>query len=381
MPWSASGRNRSVKTFLEIFGKFFPISFFFSSPATGFLFAVALCFLNCAYFQPNSQRLYNVVLRPERGHEGPATLRPARDAPKKGNLMILITGASGTVGRAVLEEASKTGKPIRAMYRNAADAGKGLPGIPAVQADFADRNSLQQALQGIDTVFVVCSPTPQLVELEGHMIDASKENGARHIVLNSALGAGDYPKSFPSWHRKVEDKLKASGLGYTILRPNGFMQNIVTYNAPSIRAQGAFYAAMGNAKTSLIDVRDVALAAAKVLTAPAEHAGATYELNGPEAVSNDEVAARISRATGQKVRYVDIPEAEQRKSMLEMGMPVWQVTALLELQEYYVAGKCGTVTDVLPRLLGRAPITLDQFLSEYKDSFRGQAAGAWGMAR
>ncbi len=223
---------------------------------------------------------------------------------------------------------------------------------------------------------MVCSPIPQLVELEGNMIDACKEAGVRHVVLNSALGAGDYPKSFPSWHRKVEDKLNASGLGYTILRPNGFMQNIVAFHAPSIRAQGAFYASMGSAKTSVIDVRDVGLAAAKALIAPAEHAGKTYELNGPEALSNDEIAAGISRITGQTVRYVDIPEEAQRKSMLDLGMPEWQVTALLELQEYYITGKCGTVTDVMPKLLGRPSITLDQFLNEFKDSFRGQAAGA-----
>jgi uncharacterized protein YbjT (DUF2867 family) len=245
-----------------------------------------------------------------------------------------------------------------------------------VQGDFADTNSLKPALQGIDTAFVVCSPIPQLVELESNMIDACKAAGVRHIVLNSALGAGDYPKSYPSWHRKVEDKLKASGLANTILRPNGFMQNIVTYYAPSIRAQGVFYASMGNAKTSVIDVRDVGLAAAKALIAPAEHAGKTYEFNGPEAVSNDDIAARIARVTGQTVRYVDIPEEAQRKSMLDLGMPEWQVTALLELQEYYVMGKCGEVTDVLPKLLGRPPITLDQFLKEFKDNFRGQAAGA-----
>ncbi|HEY1468887.1 MAG TPA: SDR family oxidoreductase [Candidatus Acidoferrum sp.] len=290
--------------------------------------------------------------------------------------MILITGASGSVGRAVLEEVRKTGKPFKAMYRNAEDAKKAPPGVPTVLADFADTNSLKQALQGIDTAFVVCSPIPQLVELEGNMIDACKEAGVRHVVLNSALGAGDYPKSFPSWHRKVEDKLQASGLGYTILRPNGFMQNIVTYYAPSIRDQGAFYASMGTAKTSVIDVRDVGLAGAKTLIAPAEHAGKTYELNGPEAVSNEEIAARISRLTGQTVRYVDVPGEAQRKSMLELGMPEWQVTALLELQEYYATGKCGAVTEVLPKLLGRPPITLDQYLNEFKDSFRGQAAGA-----
>lgn len=289
--------------------------------------------------------------------------------------MILITGASGTVGRAVLDQVRKAGKPFKAMYRNADDAKKAPPGISTMLADFAETSSLEQALQGIDTAFVVCSPIPQLVELEGNMIDASKEAGVSHIVLNSALGAGDYPKSFPSWHRKVEDKLKASGLGYTILRPNGFMQNIITYYASSIRAQGAFYASTGNAKTSVIDVRDVGLAAAKTLIAPPEHAGKTYELNGPEAVNNDEIAARISRITGQTARYVDIPEEAQRKSMLDMGMLEWQVAALLELQEYYLTGKCAAVTDVLPKLLGRPPITLDQFLNEFKDSFRGQAAG------
>ncbi len=290
--------------------------------------------------------------------------------------MILITGASGTVGRAVLDEVRKAGKPSKAMYRNAQDAKKAPPGVPTVLADFADTGSLKQALQGIDTAFVVCSPIPQLVELEGHMIDASKEAGVSHIVLHSALGAGDYQKSYCGWHRKVEDQLKACGLEYTILRPNGFMQNIVTYYAPSIRAQGAFYASTGAAKTSVIDVRDVGLVAAKALIAPAEHAGKTYELNGPEAVNNDEIAARISRLTGQTARYVDIPEEAQRKSLLDLGMPEWQVTALLELQEYYLAGKCAAVTEVLPKLLGRTPITLDEFLNEFKDSFRGQAAGA-----
>jgi uncharacterized protein YbjT (DUF2867 family) len=290
--------------------------------------------------------------------------------------MILITGASGMAGGAVLNEARKTKPPVKAMYRNAEDARKAPAGVTSVIADFADKGSLRRVLEGVETVFLVCSPIPQLVELESNAIDACKESGVRHVVLNSAMGAGDYRKSFPSWHRKVEEKLQASGLKYTILRPNGFMQNIVTYNAPSIRAQGAFYAAMGNAKTSVIDVRDIAVVAAKALTEPGAHAGKTYELNGPEALGNAEVAAKISRVAGRPVQYVDIPEEAQRKAMLDAGMPEWQVTALLELQQYYVSGKCAVVTDVLPKLLGRAPITLDQFLDEFKDSFRGQAAGA-----
>ena len=288
--------------------------------------------------------------------------------------MILITGATGTVGSAVLQEIRKTSKPFKAMYRSEQDAKKAPAGTASVIADFADKTSLNKALPGVSTLFLVCSPIPQLVELESNVIEACSQNGVQHVVLNSALGAGDYPKSFPSWHRKVEDKLRSSGLSYTILRPNGFFQNIVMYNAPTIRTQGAFYAGMGNAKTSLLDVRDVAAAAVKVLVSPADHSGKTYELMGPEALSNDEISQRISRITGRNVKYVDIPEETQRKSMLDAGMPEWQVTALLDLQAYYVTGKCAAVTDVLPNLLGRAPITLDQFLNENKESFQSQAA-------
>jgi uncharacterized protein YbjT (DUF2867 family) len=290
--------------------------------------------------------------------------------------MILITGASGTVGRAVVDEMRKTGKPFKAMYRSEEEANKAAAGTASVIADFADIGSLNKALANVDILFLVCSPIPQLVELEGNVIDACLRNGVRHVVLNSALGAGDYPKSFPSWHRKVEDKLRSSGLSYTIIRPNGFFQNIVAYNAPTIRAQDAFYAGMGKAKTSLVDVRDVAAVSARILVSPGDHAGKIYELMGPEGLSNDEIAGRISRITGRNVQYVDIPEATQRKAMLDAGTPEWQVTALLDLQAYYITEKCAAVTEVLPELLGRKPITADQFLEHNKESFRSQNTGA-----
>jgi uncharacterized protein YbjT (DUF2867 family) len=291
--------------------------------------------------------------------------------------MILVTGASGTVGRQVLEEVIKIGKPVKAMYRSAEDERSAPSGVATVIADFAGRASLAKALQGVDTIYLVCSPIPQLVELESNVIEACKQAGVGYVVLNSALGAGDYPKSFPSWHRQVEDKLKASGLRYAIFRPNSFMQNIAAYNAPSIRAQGAFYSAMGDAKLSLIDVRDIAAIVAKALTNSAAFAERIVELNGPEAFSYAEIAEKVSRVAGRTVNFVNIPEAAQRQGMLDLGMPEWQVNALLELQQYYtVAGKGAEVTPSIKDFLGRAPISLDQYLNENKDIFRSQAAGA-----
>ncbi len=287
--------------------------------------------------------------------------------------MILITGSSGTVGRFVLEEVRRSGEAHRALYRSEGEAQKAPAGTPTAIGDFADKHSLRKALDGVDRVYLVCSPIPSLVELESNVIDASREAGLKYLLLNSALGAADYSKSFPAWHRVVEDKLTASGLDYTILRPNGFMQNILAYMAPSIREQGAFYAAMGNARTSFVDARDIAAAAARILNAPEEHTGKIYELNGPEAVTYSELADRISRAAGRSIQFVDVPESAQRSSMLALGMPDWQVDALLDLQRYYMGGQGGEVTNVLASLIGRLPMTLDQFLGEFKSSFKPAA--------
>lgn len=289
--------------------------------------------------------------------------------------MILVTGASGTVGKAVLNEVARSGAKHKAMYRSANEAAKAPAGTQTVLADFAKKETLAPALREVDSVYLVCSPIPDLVQLEANMIDACRTAGVKHIVLNSALGAGDYPKSFPSWHRTVEDKLKSTGTSCTILRPNSFHQNVVTYFATSIRAQGAFYSSMGNARVSFLDVRDIAVVAAKALTGP-EHRGKTYELNGPEALTYAELAEKISKQAERPVQYVDIPVEAQRKAMLDQGMPAWQVDALLDLQEYYTSGNGGAVDSLLPKLLGHPPISMERFLAEFAGEFRNQAAGA-----
>jgi uncharacterized protein YbjT (DUF2867 family) len=147
------------------------------------------------------------------------------------------------------------------------------------------------------------------------------------------------------------------------------------YFAPSIRAQNAFYSSMGNARVSFLDVRDIAVVAAKALTG-GEHRGKTYELNGPEALTYAEVAEKISKHAGRRVQYVDIRLEAQRKAMLDQGMPAWQVDALLDLQGYYTSGKGGALDPLLQSLLGYSPITMDRFLAEFAGEFRGQTAGA-----
>ena len=289
--------------------------------------------------------------------------------------MILITGASGNVGKTVLQAVAKSGAQHRAMYRSAAEAAKASAGTETVVADFAKPETLGAALKNVDSVYLVCSPIPELVQLESNMIDACAGAGVKHVVQNSALGAGDYDQSFPSWHRKVEEKLKGTRLSWTILRPNSFHQNVVAFFAPTIRTQGVFYNSMRDAKNSFLDVQDIAAVAAKSLAA-GEHAGKIYELNGPEAINYTELAKKISKVAGREVKYVDLPMDAQKKAMLDQGMPEWLTTALLDLQQYYVNGKGGETDGLLQKLLGRAPITMAEFLKENAVEFRAQAAKA-----
>lgn len=289
--------------------------------------------------------------------------------------MILVTGASGNAGSQVLNALLRASQPVTAMYRSQAEAGNAPGGVKTVVADFGDPISMDRALQGIDKVYLVCAPVPQLVELETRAIESFKKARIQYLVLTSALGAGTFNASFPSWHGKVEATVKTSGIPHTIVRPNSFMQNILAFFAPTIRTQGVFYSSMGKAPVSFIDTRDIGEFIAALLTKTG-HEGKTYELNGPEALTYDQVAEQISEATGKPARYVDIPPEQQRQSMQAAGMPDWQIDALLDLQRYYTEGGGGNVDDLFQRVVGREPKRLAQFLKESAGEFVDNAKSA-----
>lgn len=278
--------------------------------------------------------------------------------------MILVTGSAGTAGGAVVDALLTLGAgPVRAMTRSAADFHKLPAGVDPVSADFDDPASLSTALSGVESAYLVCSPIPDLVRLEINFLEACRSAGIKRLVINSALGAGNFPKSFPSWHRKVEEAAAAMNQPVVILRPNGFMQNIATYFLPTIRDQDAFYGTIGDAKISLIDVRDVGLAAARLLIDSTSQPG-VFELSGPDAISYPELAKRISIAAGREIAYVNLEPESMRSAMLSNGMPEWQASAVLELDELYRAGLGDAPDRALRELTGTAPRTIDDYLSE-----------------
>jgi len=281
--------------------------------------------------------------------------------------MILITGASGNVGSEVLKQAAAAGLRLRAAYQSP-DKARGAPaGVETVLMDYTQPETVRVALRGVKRIFLVGPPTANVAELEGGVVRECQRAGVTHIVKLSALGGRQ--ANFPSLHRDSEERIEASGVAFTFLRPNGFMQNVVTYNAVTIKSQNAFYAAQASGAVSHIDVRDIGAVAVKVL-ADDGHERQAYALTGPEALTNDQLAEKLSRATGRTIRYVDLPPAELKKALLGAGMPEWSADALLDLQRLYREGKASLVDPAVERILGRRATTFDQFARDYAAAFQ-----------
>jgi uncharacterized protein YbjT (DUF2867 family) len=284
--------------------------------------------------------------------------------------MILVTGGTGTVGRELVKELAAAGAPVRVLVRTPE---KALP-LKGVKADFMIGDmerpaTLGPALKGVEKVFLLTNGDPRQAELQGRMVAASKEAGVRHVVKLSALGTDENsPVALGRWHRQTEKEIEASGMEWTFLRPHAFMQNTLGY-VPTIKTQGAFYAAMGDAKVPLVDARDIAALAARVLTSPG-HGGKIYDVTGPAAVSYHDVAAAISEAIGKPVKYVPVTSAEARKAMIGMGFPLWLVDDLVKMTEIFASGAAAQVSPSVREVTGRPGIDYRTFARDHAAAFK-----------
>jgi uncharacterized protein YbjT (DUF2867 family) len=284
--------------------------------------------------------------------------------------MILITGASGNVGKEVLKQAAASGAKVRAAFQTANKAASAPSGVEIATVDYNQPETLRAALKGVDKVFLVGPPAQNLVALERKAVDAVKQAGGAHIVKLSATGgrAAIYPRQ----HAESEDYIKSCGVPYTFLRPNGFMQNLINYNAPTINSQNAFYGCQGEGKVSHVDMRDVAAIAVKALTEE-RHQGKTYTLTGPRALTNAELAQILSDDLGRDIRYVDLPGEQFKQALLGAGLPEWSANALIDLQQLYRNGGASAVTNDVEQVLGRKPRSFEQFSRDYASVFQAAA--------
>jgi uncharacterized protein YbjT (DUF2867 family) len=280
--------------------------------------------------------------------------------------MICVTGASGTVGREVVKQLQALNAPFRAAVSSASSADAlRARSLDAVICDYHQPATVRAALHGCDVLFLLGPNLIEQTELEIGVVESAKAAGVRHVVKLSVMGAPDEAYSLAHVHRPVEKAIESSGLGWTFLRPNSYMQNIVTFMKPTIQSDSMFYSATGAARISHVDARDIAAVAAQALTAPDRHQRQAYLLTGPEAVTYDDLAAAVSSVLDRPIAHVTLPPEDLKAGMLAEGMPEPLADRMLDLERYFREGHADPVSPDIERITSRPATPLAKYLRDH----------------
>jgi uncharacterized protein YbjT (DUF2867 family) len=275
--------------------------------------------------------------------------------------MILVTGATGTVGSEVVRQLIAVGERPRALVRDPATARQRLGDqVEHVVGDLDRPETIAAALAGMDGVFLLTTQSSRQPEWERAVIQAAARAGVGQLVKLSVFRADEQSSlQVARQHGQAERVLAQSGLAATILRPVFFMQNLF-----GMVHDGAIATAAGDGQVAMVDARDIAAVAVATLTGGG-HAGKTYTLTGPEALSFDQVASILSRQTGRPLRHVRVPPDKVRVALQGRGMAAWYADDMARLHGMLAAGYEQVVTDDIHTVTGRPPRTLAQFAGDH----------------
>jgi NAD(P)H dehydrogenase (quinone) len=270
-----------------------------------------------------------------------------------------VTGATGRLGGRIARRLADAGVNQRLLVRDPARAPQ-LVGASVAQAAFDDREAVVASLAGVPTVLMVsASETPDRVAQHTTFVDAATEAGVEHLVYISFYGAApDSTFTLGRDHHATEEHIRASGMSFTFLRDNFYAD----FMPALVGDDGVIRGPAGHGLVAAVAQDDIADAATAVLLDPAPHAGATYSLTGPEALTLDEVAAVLAVELGRSVRYHDETVEEAYASRDSYGAPDWQLDAWVSTYTAIAAGEVGVVTDDVRRLSGHPPVSLAELV-------------------
>lgn len=283
--------------------------------------------------------------------------------------MLLLTGVTGKTGGASAQALLKKGVRLRAIVRNAEKAAAlKAAGVELVIGDVSDRAVLEKAMTGVDKALMTLPNSEKQLELEKQFIDVAKQSGVRHLIKMSSMEAvADAKSPIPKIHYASGQYLQKSGLGWTLIKPNFFMQNFLG-SAGTIKEQGKFFLPMGEGKTVMADTRDIGAVVATVMTSPG-HEGKAYEVTGPEVLSFADTAARFSMVLGRKIEYVHVPMPAYRVTLSRFLTNEWHLNAVCALFQEIADCHMLHTTDSVRSLTGKAPISLEQFVRDHQAAF------------
>jgi NAD(P)H dehydrogenase (quinone) len=290
-------------------------------------------------------------------------------------MTVAVVGATGNTGRAVVKELRALGHNPVCVVRNA-DKAREVLGADAKTAiaELTDRTALEKALAGAESVFVVTGHNPGMVEQQNNILDAALGAGAKYLVRvggGRAVARADSESVVGRGHAAIEERLASSGIGWVILRPGLFMQNVLGASA-MIKDEGKLavaYACAKDQQVALIDVRDTGAIGARILIDPAPHVGKTYEFTGAP-TTYDEFADVFSQVLGRKIVYVEKNLEQSEQILRSRQMPDWLIAHVLMLGKVGAQGAFSVAdTNPIENIVGRAPITTKQFVEDFKPAF------------
>ena len=293
---------------------------------------------------------------------------------------ILITGATGQIGGDTLRRLrSNDGITLVAAVRTLAQAATFQEqGIRSVILDFDKEDTLAPALAGIDRALLVTGYTVDMLRQSKAFIDQARLAGVQHLVHLGACGRDDTTVAHWAWHQLVERYIEWSGFSFTHLRPETFMQNLLSYGGTQVVRQGVIQQYTGDARLSWVDAEDVALAAAEALLHPEQHAGHTYRL-GYDAKSYGEIAANMAQVLAKPFRYEPQPPEVFLANMRTAGAEMAYMHCVYEHYKRYAAHTIPGADDVFdnfPAITGREPVRWIQFIKKHRAAFDYEATSA-----
>lgn len=283
---------------------------------------------------------------------------------------VLVTGASGNVGGAVVTALLAAGIPVRAAGNDQSALEARFPGIETVPLDFYQPGTFDAALADAGGLFLLRPPPVSRVgPTLNALVDAAARHGIGHVVFSSVTGADT------NWvvpHHRVETHLRDAGIPWTILRPGFFAQNLADAYRADIRADDRIYLPAGRGRAAFVDTRDIGDVAAVIFAAPAGHRGAGYPLTGAEALDFDTVAELLTCVLGRPIRYEPAGVAAYLRHVRRQRTPLTQALVQTVLHTGLRRGQAELVDPTLPRLLGRPPRTLEQYIRDHQDLWTAQ---------
>jgi uncharacterized protein YbjT (DUF2867 family) len=280
--------------------------------------------------------------------------------------VVLVTGATGTVGRALVARLQALGARVIAGSPRGAD----VAGAPGRRVDFTDGASLAEAFRGVDRLFLLFPLVPGMVAMARAAVDAARAAGVAHVVRSSGAGAdAESPVALARAQGEIDRLVEASGGAYTLLRPANFMQNWVNFFGGSVR-DGVVHLSHGDGRVAYVDVADIVDVAATVLLDPAAHAGRAYTLTGAQALSVPDLLDAIAAAGGRRARYEAVPEAAAVQAMVAMGMDAWTVDAMSSLNQVIAAGWAAGLSPDVQAVTGHAPRRFADFAAANAAAWR-----------